>query len=202
MANTNRTSTQGKDQQVIVGVQKDLQTMSSIPLGATTYTPTSLVALVQSRIDAANAVTTAKANWQSAAKTYEATDTQVTVVVRELRNLVIAAFGPTSPKLGDFGFAAPKKTPLTTEQQAVAIAKREATRKARGTLGKKQKAKITGATPPVTPAPATAPVAIAPVQPAPAPQAVASTAPAVALVEAPAVVAPATPQVQVPAKSS
>ncbi len=38
-----RSSKQGKDQEVIQGVQKDLQTMSSLPLGGTTYTPGSLV---------------------------------------------------------------------------------------------------------------------------------------------------------------
>ena len=52
----NRTITQGTDQQVIDGIKKDLQTMSSLSLGGTTYTPTTLEALIQSRIDAANGV--------------------------------------------------------------------------------------------------------------------------------------------------
>jgi hypothetical protein len=104
-----RTKTAGNDQQVILGIKQDLQSMSLLPLGGTSYTPQSLVAVIQSRIDATNAVVTAKANWQSAAKTYKAIDAQVTLVVRELRNLVIGAFGATSPKLADFGFSAPTR---------------------------------------------------------------------------------------------
>ena len=183
-----RTKTAGNDQQVIAGIKQDLQSMSLLPLGGTSYTPQSLVAVVQSRIDAANAVVTAKANWQSAAKTYKAIDAQVTLVVRELRNLVIGAFGATSPKLADFGFSAPTRKPLTTEEKAAAAAKRKATRAARGTMGKQQKLKITGTTAapaaPATPAPA-APAA----PPAPAPQP-AAPAPAAS---APEPAAPATP---------
>ncbi len=212
----NRTSTQGKDQQVIVGIKTDLQTMSSLPLGGATYTPSSLSAFIQSRIDAANAVITAKANWLSAAKTYEAIDTQVTVVVRELRNLVIGAFGAASPKLGDFGFAPTKRKVQTPEQKAAAALKRAATRKARGTLGPKAKLAIKGAPPaatPVTsPAPATAPAVTqqqtAPstpqATPAPAAQTPAPTTPAVvpAVASAPEPAAPTAPAVAAPPAKS
>ena len=74
MANTtnksNRTVTSGKDQLILAGISKDLSTTKSIPLGGTTYTPTTLSTFIQSRIDAANEVVTAKAAWQSAAKAY------------------------------------------------------------------------------------------------------------------------------------
>jgi Tfp pilus assembly major pilin PilA len=180
----NRTNTAAKDAQVIVGINKDLQTMSNLPLGGQTYTPSSLAAQIQSRIDAANAVAQAKANWQHLAATYEAINTQTTVIVRELKNLVIGAFGPDSPKLMDFGFAATKRTPLTVEEKAAAAAKAKATRLARGTKSKKAKAKITGATPVAAPATlAPAPTALVVNQPAPAPapvaQAPAPTTPAV-----------------------
>jgi hypothetical protein len=183
-----RSKTAGNDQQVILGIKQDLQSMTSLPLGGTTYTPQSLVAVIQSRIDATNAVVTAKANWQSAAKTYKAIDAQVTVIVRELRNLVIGAFGATSPKLADFGFSNPTRKPQTTAEKQAAALKRTATREARGTRGKQQKLKITGATaaaaPPATPAPA-APAAPAPQPVAPAPAA-SAPAPSVASPPAPA----------------
>jgi hypothetical protein len=66
MGTTTRSSQQGKDQEVIQGVQKDLSTMASLPLAGTTYTPASFVALVQSRIDAGNQVVTTKAAWLNA----------------------------------------------------------------------------------------------------------------------------------------
>ena len=143
--------------------------MSSLPLGGTTYTPATLVALVQSRIDAANQVATDKAAWQNAVKTYDALNTKVTVVVHDLKQLVIGAFGATSSKLADFGFSPKKVTVLTPAQKAAAAAKRAATRKARGTLGPKAKLGITGATVSTT-APATAATPGAPpVTPATAP---------------------------------
>jgi hypothetical protein len=192
----NRTSTAAKDGQVILGINKDLQTMSSILLGGQTFSSSSLAARIQSRIDAWNAVVTAKANWQNAAKTYDAIDATTTVIVRELRNLVIGAFGADSPKLADFGFAPTTRAPLTSEEKAVKAAKARATRLARGTTSKKQKATIHGVLPTAAPAaptaPATAPVASSPA-PAPAPvaQAPAPTTPAVAAPVAPVTPAPA-----------
>ena len=154
--------------------------MPSLLLGAQTYTPTSLVAFVQSRINAANAVITAKANWLDAVKTYEALNKQGDVVVHDLKQYVIAAFGATSSKLADFGFTPKKVTVLTPEQKAAAAAKRKATRAARGTKGPKAKLAIKGTvpatdstTPATPPAPAATPGQNA--APAAAPQNTAAT---------------------------
>lgn len=196
----NRVSTQGKDQQVIVGIKQDLQTMSSLPLGGATYTPSSLTAFIQSRIDAANAVLAAKANWQNASKTYEAINAQATIVVRELRNLVIGAFGASSVKLGDFGFAPTKRKVQTPAEKAEAAVKRAATRKARNTMGKVAKLAIKGAPPAATPAaaaPTTTPAVTATVTPA----VTQSPAPTPQATPAPAAPAPTTPAV-VPAVAS
>ncbi len=191
-----RSKTAGSDQQVILGIKQDLQSMSAIPVGGTTYTPTALMALIQSRIDATNEVVTAKAAWLNASKTYKAIDAQVALVIRELRNVVIGYFGAASPKLADFGFAAPKRTPLTPAKKAAAALKRAATRKARGTMGKKQKLAITGATASAPAAPAPAPAAPAPsanAAPAPAPQAPAAPAPVASAPTPSAGTEPATP---------
>ena len=120
--------------------------MTTLPLGGTSYSPTSLVAFIQSHIDAANAVVTAKANWDNAIKTYQGIDKQAQVVLHDLKALVVSAFGATSQQLSDFGFTPRKVTVLTPEQKAAAAAKRAATRKARGTLGPKAKLKVTGTT--------------------------------------------------------
>ncbi len=186
----NRTSTAAKDAQVILGINKDLLTMSNLPLGGQTYSPSSLAARIQSRIDAANAVISAKANWQNAAKTYTEIDASTTVIVRELRSIVIGSFGPDSPKLSDFGFRPTVRKPLTVEEKAAKAAKARATREARGTTSKQKKALIHGTVPTAQPAapaaPATTPVANEPA-PAPAPLAPAAQAPAPTM---PAVAAP------------
>lgn len=79
--------------------------------------------------------------------------------------------GPTNPNLEPLYGIAPDKeaAPLTTEKQAVKNAKAVATRLARGTKGKKQKAAIKGvvlAPAPAPAAPPAAPAAAAPKAPA------------------------------------
>ena len=94
-----------------------------------------------------------------------------------LVSIIVAMFAGDTSKLGDFGVKAPRaRTPLTTEQKAAAVAKRKATRTARGTKGPKAKAEITGNVTGVEITPITAP---APVEPtAPQPAAAAPIAPA------------------------
>jgi hypothetical protein len=167
MSTTSKTTTQAHDAQVIVGIKKDLQNVSSLPLAGSAITPAALVLLLQSRIDMVNTVANAKANWHDTVAKYKALNAQVTLVVRGLRQYVLNVFGASSPVLADFGFTAPKKTPLTPEQKVVKAQKAAATRKARGTKGKVQKKAVKGsvevtvsATPTVTvPAPAVTPPA-------------------------------------------
>ena len=130
--------------------------MPTLLLGATTYTPQSLAAFIQSRIDLANAAVTTRAHWRATVASYLAVNAQAKVVLQDLRNVLIAAFGATSPKLAAFGFAPPRRATLTPEQKAAAAAKRLATRKARKTTGKKQKAQVKG-TPATGPTDVTAP---------------------------------------------
>ena len=56
MSPNNRSITQAHDGQVIVGIKKDLQNVSSLPLASSTYTMAALEQLIQSRIDAVNTV--------------------------------------------------------------------------------------------------------------------------------------------------
>jgi hypothetical protein len=140
----NRPFTQAHDGQVLVGIGKNLQNVSSLPAGGSTLTMTAIEALVQSRIDAAIAVNVARADWLDATAKYHALDAQVTPIVRGLRRYVIAAFGENSPVLADFGFTPPRKTVLTPEQNVAKALKAAATRKARRTIGKKEKLKIKG----------------------------------------------------------
>jgi hypothetical protein len=161
MSQNNRSITQAHDGQVIVGIKKDLQNVSSLPLASSTYTMATLEQLIQSRIDAANTVATAKANWHQAVAAYETVNTQVTEVVRGLRQYVINVYGQNSPVLADFGFTAPKRAALTPEAAVARAQKAAATRKARGTVGPKEKAKIKGTVtttaPAIPPTPPTAP---------------------------------------------
>src|SRR5258708_1950659 len=142
----NRQSTLARDGQVIVGIKKDLQNVTTLPLDGVMYTPTSVVALIQSRIDAANEVATTKAKHADAITAYKALDTKVTGPATGLKQYVPNAPGKTSPLLADFGFTPRKTTVRTPEQKAAAAAKAKATRAARGTKGPVAKLAITGET--------------------------------------------------------
>jgi hypothetical protein len=107
---------------------------------------TLLTQLVQSRVDAVNAVLAARASLAKAIGTYEALDTKVTPLVRGIRQYVINAYGEKAAELADFGFTPDKRATQTTEEKAAAAAKRMATREARGTTGKKAKSDVTGET--------------------------------------------------------
>ncbi len=143
---TNRDTKLAHDGQVILGIKKDLQNVTSLPLDGDTYTPASLMAFLQSRIDAANKVATTRAAWLDATKQYDTLDAKVTGVVTGLKQYVLNAFGKTSPLLADFGFAPRKVTTRTPEQKAQAVAKAKATRAARGTKGPVAKLAVTGET--------------------------------------------------------
>jgi hypothetical protein len=152
MPTRNRIVTQGRDGQIVRAVHAALSNVASLPAAGRPYSPPELAAVVQRRIDAASAVGQAKAQWLDAVKAYAAADAEAIPVVRALKQYVINLFGETSPVLAEFGFVAPKRASLTPEQKAAAVAKRAATRKARHTMGKKQKKAIHGAVPATGPA--------------------------------------------------
>jgi hypothetical protein len=139
-----KTTTLARDAQVIAGIQKHLQNVSSLPLVGSTYTPADLVKLVQSRIDATGQADATKATWHSSVLAGEALNTKLTPVLRALRQYVINVFGAASPVLADFGFAPPKSATRTPEEKAAATAKAKATRTARHTMGKVQKKTVKG----------------------------------------------------------
>ncbi len=159
--------------QLIAGIGKHFTNVTSVTLLGASMTPaqvaTSLQTLVNLRTGVEGAQATARA--KVAAENDQAP--ALRLLMDAFVAVVKAGYGNQADVLADFGLP-PKKarTPLTVEQQAAAIAKREATRAARGTKGSKQKAAVKGnvsgivitpvlapqpaATPPVVSAPAAA----------------------------------------------
>jgi hypothetical protein len=148
--NNNRRSSLDQDTLVIEGVQKHLMSQSFI-VGDKPCTAQDVVNVFQSRITTGRAAVSDKAAWQAAVKADREQRAQTAVFVRAFRNIVLGMFHDPST-LADFGLSPRKSTKRTVATKSVAIAKNEATRKARSTMGKKQKAKVKG-TPPATPSP-------------------------------------------------
>jgi hypothetical protein len=63
---------------------------------------------------------------------------------RALRAWAANEFGIESKEAIDFGFPPSRKPELTVEAKALAVARRKATREARGTMGKRQKEGVRG----------------------------------------------------------
>ncbi len=147
MANVNRVTKSGKDTAIVAALRSGVLGLDQLPLAGKVYTQSGAADLVQGRIDAAAAVATAKAAWLAAIAAFEAIDKHVELAVRDLRNTVIGARGEDSPIMGDFQFAKRKKRVFTQEQITAIVAKRKATRIARGTKGRKQKEAIKGVVP-------------------------------------------------------
>jgi hypothetical protein len=149
---SNRPSQTARVTALIAGSTKHLSSVTSVTLGGTTYTATSLMQALQSvlqvyaDVDAARAALKAKLLVEkNQAGTNNAFVSACTVFVR-------SHFGNVPDVLADFGLA-PKKArkPLTVEAKARKVEQGLATRTARHTMGKRQKAEIKG----VVPEPAT-----------------------------------------------
>jgi hypothetical protein len=151
MSNITRPSTQARNKQFIAGIQKRLQNVSQLPIAGTNYTPADLVKLFQSQIDKADAIAPLKGKYHDAVQAYRDLSKQLARVVIGFRTQVRNIFGDTSEVLADFGLTPVKTTKPKPATQVSAAAKRAMTRKARSTMGKKQKKSVKAA----PPAPAT-----------------------------------------------
>lgn len=119
-------------------------------LAGTSYTPAALQKLLQSDIDANDGSTQARAAWLEAVKEARATDATTDTVLEAIEATVKGQYAKASNAdtvLADFGYPAPKKVVKTVAVKAAALAKTEATRAARHTMGKRQKAKVVGILP-------------------------------------------------------
>jgi hypothetical protein len=142
---------------LIAGTQKHTPN-GSLTFGNVTYAANSLVQLLQGLLDAMAANDLAQAKSKDVLLTLRDVTTKVGPVLRAYRRFLVATYGNATETLADYGLTPHKARALqTSDKKAATAAKARATRKARGTTSKKQKALIKG-----TPAaPTDKPVALA-----------------------------------------
>src|SRR5579863_320521 len=134
-----RTSLSQRARGLIAGAQKHPPT-GQLTLEGRSFTQATLAQTLQSLIDALSQVDTARAGWKDALKRLADVKADVVPVMRAYVVWIAATYGNAPSILGDYGVAPRKaRTPLSTEQQAAAVAKGKATRAARHTMGPKQK---------------------------------------------------------------
>jgi len=140
-----RAEKRNADVAMIGGIQQHLSNATFLVDGQ--FMPAAgVVAKLQSRVDSSNAVSTAEAAFHGAVSTNAQTEQATARFVTCIRQTVLAMFESKPEVLAAFDVS-PRRQPLprTAEQKVVAAAKARATREARGTMGKKEKAKVKGA---------------------------------------------------------
>ena len=161
-----KAATLARVQALIAGTQKHFPS-GSFTLGNVAFTTASLVQLLQSLADAIAAANTAQAGARSAVAAMRAAHATVDPVLAEFTKWLRASFGTATSTLADFGLEPPKaRTPLTAEAKTAAVAKRAATRAARGTTSKKQKLAVKGNVTGIIVTPVTSPAPASPAEPA------------------------------------
>jgi hypothetical protein len=141
------------------GAQKHFPN-ASLTLAGQTLTTSALEQLLQQDIAATDAADKAHAAWLTAVQAQNASHRALAPVLRALNSYVLAQFGDSvdvGTVLADFGYSPRKVTKVPVDTKAAAAAKAVATRKARHTMGAKQKKAVHGGAPAPSPAPAPAP---------------------------------------------
>jgi hypothetical protein len=114
-----------------------------------TMTTAEVEAVLKAHQVAYATVATTGSAYHAAVAAENALNMQARAVIAAVEISARATFGAASPQYASLGFTAKKRAAPTVETRLVGVVKAKATRAARGTGGKKQKAKIHGA--PVTP---------------------------------------------------
>ncbi len=140
---------------LIAGIQKRYSTAASLSFGNATYAPTELTRLIQGVLDAVAATAPARAKWLDTVKTARSASAQARPVVRALVAYLRALYGDNTEALADFGLAPAKAGKPKVETKAKALVQSKATRKARNTMGKKQRKSVKGTVVPGAPASST-----------------------------------------------
>jgi hypothetical protein len=132
-------------ERLTAGAKKHFASSSSLRFGGGTFTPAQVEAILQTIVDLRTAVDTAKANTRARIAAEQAQMPPLRTQMDAFVAFVRATFGSAPDVLADFGLEPRKaRTPLTTEQLAARIAKSEATRAARHTMGRRARKDVKG----------------------------------------------------------
>lgn len=143
MSNINRTYRINAIIQLLTGFAKHW-TLGGLHVNSETLKPKEVTASLQAVIDAAARVAEARGALDAALHDEEVAIAENADIITCLKQVVTNAFKNKPDVLADFGLRKRNRKELTVEEKANAVAKLRATREARGTLGKRQKADIHG----------------------------------------------------------
>jgi hypothetical protein len=156
---------------LITGLQGLYQPSDVLQLSTGDETCADLIADLQQFVQAAENTKASYQAWRGDVQTERQVLADVTPKRAAVRTLMVSRFGQGGTKLLQLGFAPRKPTQKTVEAKAEGVVKTEATRKARGTKGSKQKLEVTGNVSGVVLTPVTSTQTVATPAPEPTPAA-------------------------------
>lgn len=133
-----------RDERMVAGLMKHRQELGTVERPVGLESVEAVVARYQAHLDALRRVDATAASWRTAVSQEEVVEAQIKKLTRRVKNLLCATYGEESPTLLDFGIAPRRRAKIGVEKMRLTVAKRNATRKARHTMGKKQKKAIKG----------------------------------------------------------
>jgi hypothetical protein len=149
----NKQTVKENNSSIAHAIDEHFARIKSLMLAGDSYTPATLKAIFLANNDAIGAVESKQAELRQLLLAKEASDAKTSRVRRALKSYLLGLHGPEAVALlAEFGFAPARATP-NLETRALAVQKMLATRKARHTMGRRQRERIKGEAPPEAPNP-------------------------------------------------
>jgi hypothetical protein len=140
----NKTDLDVSIQNLLAGVQRHVG-KNAIQLLGKLWTGADLERVLTKNLTDLRATEAMYKHWQLAVRSYHTTyELELLPLILALRAHLEAAYGPRSEELTHFGFKHRRPRTQTTESKKAAVRKARATRKARKTMGRRQKQQIRG----------------------------------------------------------
>ncbi len=130
---------------MVAGLKEHAAELPNIAWGPGLRSVHEIAARFQAHLDALDEVAAREALWRAAVVKEARLEKELKKLLQRLTLFLQAVYGDESGRLRDFGLKPRKKAKISAQKMMFTIAKRNATRKARGTMGKKQKKAIKGA---------------------------------------------------------
>jgi hypothetical protein len=134
-------------QALIDGINAQLADTTAFVIAGVSYAKADLVGHLQSRIDAARKVVAERTALHASVANERTMAKSVATLRGGFKSYLQGRYGKASPELQKFGFTPQKAAQKAAATKAKTVKQIEATRKARGTTGKKAKANIKGVVP-------------------------------------------------------
>ena len=143
-------------EQLIAGTNKHLANTAQVMVAGQSLSPAQVTGKLQTLVTLRSDVNAARASTKAKVAVEKADMPSLRIFMDAFVTFVKAAYGNQPDVLADFGVHPKARAPLTVEAKAAAAAKRDATRKARHTMGSRQKKDVKGAVTGIVVTPVTA----------------------------------------------